>query len=81
MTQDDILAKLKSNLKKAQDKMKIFANRNRVDEEFKPGDLVFVNLQPYKQLSVSQKFTHKLSKRFYGPYLVIKKVGATTYQL
>ena len=60
--------------------MKIQADKHRTDLSFNQGDLVFVKLQPYKQTSVTGDF-HKLSKRFYGPYRVLKKIGVSAYQL
>ena len=40
-----------------------------------------MKLQPYRQLSVSQRKNFKLSPLFYGPYRVEDKVGTTAYKL
>lgn len=45
------------------------------------GDLVLVKLQPYRQQSLAQRFSFKLSQRFYGPYKVIKKISGIAYTL
>ena len=43
---------LKHNLNAAQERMKWFADKKRVDRSFKVGDWVYLKLQPYKQPSV-----------------------------
>lgn len=45
------------------------------------GDFVYLKLQPYAQKSVATRANQKLSFRYYSPYLVLKKVGATAYKL
>ncbi|XP_074373538.1 uncharacterized protein LOC141713869 [Apium graveolens] len=45
----------KNNLCKAQERMKVFADRKRTDREFNIGDEVFLKLQPYRQSSVALK--------------------------
>ncbi|MCI39267.1 hypothetical protein A2U01_0060498, partial [Trifolium medium] len=44
-------------------------------------DLVFVKLRPYRQTSVAGHRVHKLSKRYYGPFKLIKAVGEVAFQL
>lgn len=44
-------------------------------------DEVYLKLQPYRQLSVALRRNHKLSAKYYGPYVVNKKVGKVAYQL
>ena len=72
---------LKSNLAAAQERMKWFADKKRVDRSFAVGDWVYLRLQPYKQSSVQSKKFGKLAPRFYGPYQVIQKVGEVSYKL
>ncbi|CAJ2675282.1 unnamed protein product [Trifolium pratense] len=57
------------------------ANAHRRDFSFAVGDLVLVRLQPYRQSSVRQHKHHKLSKRYYGPYRVIERIGPVAYKL
>jgi len=42
-----LLAKLRSKLRKAQDSMKLYADKKRLQHSFKVGDQVFVKLRPY----------------------------------
>lgn len=45
------------------------------------GDKVLVHLQPYRQISVTHKASQKLSKCFYGPFTVVKRIGPVAYKL
>jgi len=65
----------------AQQRMKSYADKGRSEREFKVGDEVYLRLQPYIQSSVAPRSNHKLSFRFYGPFPVIKRVGAVAYEL
>lgn len=40
-----------------------------------------MNLQPYRQHSVVQLSSHKISPEYYGPYKVVDKVDAVAYRL
>lgn len=72
---------LEDNLHKAQERMKLFADRKRSDREFIVGNEVFLRLQPYRQLSVNARRNQKLSARYYGPYVITKRIGKVAYQL
>ncbi|KAJ0895862.1 putative nucleotidyltransferase, Ribonuclease H [Helianthus annuus] len=72
---------LKQNLKRAQQRMSSLANEHRMDKEFQIGDMVFLKLQDYRQKSVENRSYRKLSKRFYGPFKVIERIGAVAYKL
>ena len=48
---------------------------------FQVGDKVFLKLQPYVQTSVARRANHKLSFKYYGPYVVLAKVRAVAYKL
>ncbi|GJZ62089.1 putative mitochondrial protein [Tanacetum coccineum] len=72
---------LKFNLKKAQDRIKSQADKKRSEREFKEGDWVYLKLQPYRQLIIRQGRQNKFLAKFFGPFQVIKKVGAMAYKL
>ncbi|MCH79303.1 transposon Tf2-1 polyprotein [Trifolium medium] len=76
-----ILKVLKENLTKAQNRMVTQANRHRQDHNFEVGQWVYLKLQPYRQHSVHQRHSHKLAKRFYGPFRILKKIGKVAYEL
>jgi hypothetical protein len=52
-----------------------------VEHNFEVGDLVFLRLQPYKQLSLKKSGTEKLKLCFYGPYKVVRRVGEVAYDM
>jgi hypothetical protein len=75
------LQQLKGNLEKAQVYMKNQAYKKRRDIELKVGDWVLVWLQPYRQQFVALRKNQKLGMRFFGPFMIIAKVGAVAYKL
>ncbi|MCH79873.1 retrotransposon protein [Trifolium medium] len=43
--------------------------------------LAKAQLQSYRQVSISGVKYHKLAKRYYGPYLIMAKIGVVAYKL
>ncbi|KAH9692146.1 hypothetical protein KPL70_016314 [Citrus sinensis] len=78
---DAMIRLLKANLVDAQARMKLYADKKKSERKFEVGDMVFLWLQPYKQVSLSIHSNRKLSPRFYGPYKVIQKIGQVAYKL
>lgn len=72
---------LRESLTTATTKMKLYADTRRTDISFAEGDLVWVQLHPYRQLSVVRRVNQKLSKRFFGPYKVLQHLGPVAYKL
>lgn len=42
---------------------------------------MFLKLQPYRQNSVKQRFSQKLSHRYYGPFRILRRIGSVAYEL
>lgn len=56
-------------------------NAHRLDIQLQVGDKVLVHLQPYHQTTVAQQASQKLAKRYYGPFIVLKRIGIVAYRL
>ena len=76
-----LLSLLKQNLCVAQERMRWFVDKKRVERSFVVGDWVYLRLQPYKQSLVHHKKLGKLASRYYGPFQVIHKIGEVSYKL
>lgn len=76
-----LLTELRTNLERAQQRMREEANKHRRHVEFEVGELVWLKLQPYCQHSLAKPLSAKLSRRFYGPYEVLQRVGPVAYPL
>ncbi|KAM0035631.1 putative nucleotidyltransferase, Ribonuclease H [Helianthus debilis subsp. tardiflorus] len=81
VNRENMVATLKQSLEKARNRMKQFADRKRSERSFNVGDWVYLKLQPYVQTSLRIHRYSKLSPKYYGPFLVVKKVGAAAYTL
>ena len=80
-TRDTQLAVLKDHLAKAQNRMKLQADRHRSDRQFCVGEKVLLKLQPYVHQSVVSRPYPKLSFKFFGPFEVLEKIGSAAYRL
>jgi hypothetical protein len=49
--------------------------------DFNVGDFVYLKLRPYRQRSITLTSYNKLTKRYYGPYKVLQKIGPVAYKL
>jgi hypothetical protein len=56
-------------------------DRHRIEPNFEVGDLVFLRLQPYRQLSLKKSGAEKLKPRFYCPYRIMHRVIEVSYEL
>ena len=72
---------LQQNLKKAQERMKRFADQDIVERSFEMADLVYLKMQPYRETALGLRNALKLTSKFYGPFRVIQKVGNVAYKL
>ena len=80
-SKDALLRQLKDNLHAASNHMKQVADSKRRDIEFEEGDLVFLKLHQYRKRTVFKRAYQKLASRFYGPFLIEKRVGKVAYRL
>lgn len=76
-----ILSLLKVNLEAAQNSMIVQANKHKTKRVFQVGDLVYLRLVLYQQMSLASHPFHKLQPRFFGPFEVLAKIGMVTYKL
>lgn len=72
---------LRDHLQAAQHRMKQFADKHRVDCQFKVVDVVYLKLQPYRQITMAVRRNLKLSSRYYGPFEILERVGPIAYKL
>jgi hypothetical protein len=72
---------IRQHLLRAQQRMKRQSDKSRSEHQFAVGDWVFLKLQPYVQSSVSHRSSQKLAFRFFGPYIVIERIGSVAYHL
>lgn len=70
-----------TKLLEAQARMKLYADKHRSERTFVPGDQVYLKARPYRQSSMAIAKYHKLLPKYYGPFLVLEKVGTVAYKL
>ena len=71
---------IRERLKTAQSRHKSYANFQRRELEFEVGDWVFLKVSPIKGFMWFGKRS-KLSPRYIGPYQILRKIGAVSYEL
>ena len=77
----EIQEKVKITLKKAQEKMKQYADRKRKEgDEYQKGDLVMLSTKDLKQ-QIKERRIEKLTKWFIGLYKVKRVVLINTIEL
>lgn len=74
-------SKLQQRLRKAQELMKKYADAKREDITFEVGQWVYVKLKPGRQTSITAQRHPKLSKRFFGPFQILERIGSVAYRL
>jgi len=77
----EIQEEAKAVLKKAQEDMRKYADRKRLDiDKYKVGDLVMLSTKDLKYQMVGRR-TEKLTERFVGSYKIKKIVLSNTVEL
>ncbi|GKD12172.1 retrotransposable element Tf2, partial [Tanacetum coccineum] len=81
VAREAVIDALQFPLDRAQQRMKVFADRKRSDRSFKVGDWVLLKLQPHRHVTLRMHKQHKFSPKFYGPFQVVSKYGQVAYKL
>ena len=58
-----------------------FADQNRTEREFAKCDVVYLQMQPYRETAPGLRNSLKLTSKWYGPFKITKKAGKVAYQL
>jgi hypothetical protein len=77
---EDYMVRIKLNLKAAEYRHKIYANKNRIGREFKVGEDVILKVKPNK-ISLNLGSCTKLTVRFYCPFEILERIGPVSYIL
>jgi hypothetical protein len=77
---EEQVQQIRENLRTAQSRQKSYADIRRRLLEFKEGDYVYLKVSPLRGMR-RFKVKGKLSARFIGPFLILKRVGEVAYQL
>ncbi|GJR94988.1 retrotransposable element Tf2 [Tanacetum coccineum] len=75
------ISMLQFHLKRSKERMKNMDDKNRSGGDFEVGMKVYLKLQPYRQVTARQGTHHKFTANFYGPFLILAKVGKVAYKL
>ncbi|XP_076916526.1 uncharacterized protein LOC143576282 [Bidens hawaiensis] len=61
--------------------MKQYADKHRSERVFAKGDSVYLKLRSFVQSSIKTQKYSKIGPKFYGPFLILEKIGAVAYKL
>eukprot|EP00253_Pinus_taeda_P019093 PITA_19093 len=77
---EQMVKKVRANLKVAQDREKRYADRKRSLKEFQVGEHVYVRIRAKKSTLQWSGFA-KLAPHFYGPFQILARIRLVAYQL
>ncbi|KAD5318093.1 hypothetical protein E3N88_18039 [Mikania micrantha] len=77
----EMMVALKDSLQNARNRMKQQADGKRTDRVFQIGDWVYLKARSYVQNTMRDGKYSKLGPKYYGPFLIVAKVGKVAYKL
>lgn len=78
---EQMIQQLKENLLAAQNRMKVYADQHRSDRHYNVNDMVYLQIQPYRQNAFGLRGSLKLRTKYYGPFKILERVGEVAYRL
>lgn len=81
VTRSVVHTTLRKKLLKAQEDMKLLADKKRRDVQYEEGQMVYVCLCPHRQLSLQDQSPNKLAKCYFGPFPILERIGKVAYRL
>eukprot|EP00253_Pinus_taeda_P020528 PITA_20528 len=77
---EELVKKVRSNLKAAQDRQKNFVDWKRRFKEYQVGDHVYVRIQA-KKSTLQWSGCAQLAPQYCGPFQILARIGLVAYQL
>jgi len=77
---EEQMVRINKNLKEAQDRQKSYADRGRIDRQFKVGEHAYLKVKPRKS-SLNLGNCSKLAAIYCGPFEILARIGPVAYEL